>query len=246
MTLTIPRALHDDRYPLENGTGVVSIDFKAGKQHLDGHRALMYARSRHQDSDYGRMRRQQAVLLALRNRLKPCKLIPKVPTLLKIARDDAWTSFKPKDLPSLLSLAATTDAKHVKTMMFAPPAYPETISDSEIKQIRTVVRGIFPSHEPDRRLRRRRSWHRSRGSHARADRRTGPVDLTATRARSGYQSPMRRSRSRSGWSSVSGVTPSRTVRQPAASRRGTSLGSVVPISQSLSAAFSRRSASLGS
>ena len=109
----------------------------------------MYARSRHQDSDYGRMRRQQAVLLALRNRLKPCKLIPKVPTLLKIARDDAWTSFKPKDLPSLLSLAATTDAKHVKTMMFAPPAYPETISDNEIKQIRKVVRGIFPSHEPD-------------------------------------------------------------------------------------------------
>ena len=149
VTITIPRALHDDRYPLENGTGVVSIDFKAGKQHLDGHRALMYARSRHQDSDYGRMRRQQAVLLALRSRLKPCKLITKVPTLLKIARDDAWTSFKPKDLPSLLSLAAKTDAKHVKTMMFAPPAYPETISDSEIKQIRKVVRGIFPSHEPD-------------------------------------------------------------------------------------------------
>ena len=79
---------------------------RPASQHLNGHRALMYARSRHQDSDYGRMRRQQAVLLALRSRLKPCKLIPKIPTLLKIARDDAWTSFKPKDLPSLLSLAA--------------------------------------------------------------------------------------------------------------------------------------------
>ena len=149
ITIDIPRPLHDDRYPLENGTGTVVINFQAGRQHLDGHRALMYARSRHQDSDYGRMRRQQAVLLALRSRLKPCKLIPRVSKLLKIARDDAWTSFKPKDLPSLLSLAARTDAKHVKTLMFAPPTYAAYITDGEIRQIHKVVRGIFPSTAPD-------------------------------------------------------------------------------------------------
>ena len=149
VTIDIPRPLYDARYPLEDGSGVVPISFRAGRQHLDGHRALMYARSRHQDSDYGRMRRQQAVLVALRSRLKPCRLIPRVPTLLKIARDDAWTSFKPSDLPSLLSLAARTDSKHVKTLMFAPPTYGEAITDGEIRQIHKVVRGIFPSTEPD-------------------------------------------------------------------------------------------------
>ncbi len=148
VTITIPRALHDDRYPLENGTGTVVIDFSAGRQHLNGHRALMYARSRHQDSDYGRMRRQQAVLLALRAKLKPCNLIDKIPALLKIARDDAWTSLSVKDLPSLLSLATKVDAKRVRSLMFAPPTYGEAINDSEIHQIRSVVRGIFPSHEP--------------------------------------------------------------------------------------------------
>ncbi len=149
VTITIPTALHDDRYPLENGSGVVSIDFKAGKQHLDGHRALMYARSRHQDSDYGRMRRQQAVLLALRAKLKPCRLIDKIPSLLKIARDDAWTSLSVRDLPSLMSLAARVDARRVKSLMFAPPTYGEAIGDDEIRQIHKVVRGIFPSQEPD-------------------------------------------------------------------------------------------------
>lgn len=149
VTITIPTALHDDRYPLEDGSGVIPIDFKAGKQHLDGHRALMYARSRHQDSDYGRMRRQQAVLLALRAKLKPCRLIDKIPSLLKIARDDAWTSLSVRDLPSLMSLAARTDARQVKSLMFAPPTYGETITDDEIRQIHKVVRGIFPSQTPD-------------------------------------------------------------------------------------------------
>ncbi len=149
VTITIPTALHDDRYPLEDGSGVVSIDFNAGKQHLDGHRALMYARSRHQDSDYGRMRRQQAVLLALRAKLKPCRLIDKIPSLLKIARDDAWTSLSVRDLPSLMSLAARVDARRVRSLMFAPPTYGEAITDDEIRQIHKVVRGIFPSQEPD-------------------------------------------------------------------------------------------------
>ena len=109
----------------------------------------MYARSRHQDSDYGRMRRQQAVLLALRAKLKPCRLIDKIPSLLKIARDDAWTSLSVRDLPSLMSLAARTDARRVKSLMFAPPTYGEAIGDDEIRQIHKVVRGIFPSQEPD-------------------------------------------------------------------------------------------------
>ncbi len=148
MTIDIPEPLFDDHYPLEDGSGDVSISFHAGVQHLNGHRALMYARSRHQDSDYGRMARQQAVLLALRSRLKPCKLIPRIPTLLKIAQDDAWTSFSVRDLPSLLSLAARTDTKHVRSVMFAPPTFPAFITDAEIAHIHQTVRTIFPTITP--------------------------------------------------------------------------------------------------
>ncbi len=148
VTIDIPEPLFDDHYPLEDGSGDVSISFHAGVQHLNGHRALMYARSRHQDSDYGRMARQQAVLLALRSRLKPCKLIPRIPTLLKIAQDDAWTSFSVRDLPSLLSLAARTDTKHVRSIMFAPPTFPAFITNAEIAHIHQTVRNIFPTTSP--------------------------------------------------------------------------------------------------
>ncbi len=45
VTIDIPTPLYDSHYPLENGTGDVVAYFKAGRQHLNGHRALMYARS---------------------------------------------------------------------------------------------------------------------------------------------------------------------------------------------------------
>ena len=67
--VTVPEAVFDERYPLENGNGYVQIYIKRGKQHMNGRKALMYARSRHQDSDYGRMERQQIVLTAIGKKL---------------------------------------------------------------------------------------------------------------------------------------------------------------------------------
>ncbi len=146
--ITIPEPLHDMMYPLEDGSGLVQIYFPAGRQHLDGHRALMYVRSRHQDSDYGRMERQQAMLLAIRRDLNPCTLIPNIAKLLKIARDDLWTNLSPKDLPSLFSLAARTNTRQVKTILFAPSAYPAHLTDDEIGRIRRVVRTVFAGPAP--------------------------------------------------------------------------------------------------
>ena len=48
-----------------------------------------------------------------------------------------------------MSLATRVDARRVKSLMFAPPTYGETITDDEIRQIHKVVRGIFPSQTPD-------------------------------------------------------------------------------------------------
>jgi LCP family protein required for cell wall assembly len=146
--ITIPEPLHDKMYPLEDGSGLVEIYFPAGRQHLDGQRALMYVRSRHQDSDYGRMERQQAMLLAIRRSLNPCTLIPNIPKLLEIARDDLWTNLSPKDLPSLFSLGARTNTRQVTTILFAPSAYPAYLTDDEIGRIRRVVRTIFAGPAP--------------------------------------------------------------------------------------------------
>jgi LCP family protein required for cell wall assembly len=146
--IDIPEPLVDDNYPLEDGSGWIHLSLKAGCQHLDGRTTLAYARSRHQDSDYGRMHRQQLVLLALRRQLDPVSLLPKVPHLLSIASDNLWTTLKRSDLRGLAQLAKRVDVRRVDRVVFAPSAYPEVLTDPEIAKIRRVTRTIFDGPLP--------------------------------------------------------------------------------------------------
>jgi polyisoprenyl-teichoic acid--peptidoglycan teichoic acid transferase len=143
LKIRIPAPVYDNHYPKVDGSGYTTLSFQAGCQELNGTQALAYARSRHQDSDYGRMGRQQLVLLALRRELDPLDVLEKAPQLLSIAKDDLWTTIKRKDLPSLAQLATKVGAKDVQKVLFAPPAYPEVMTTSEIKQIRKTVRHVF-------------------------------------------------------------------------------------------------------
>jgi LCP family protein required for cell wall assembly len=63
--MVVETPIHDDAYPTDD-YGIITIDIAAGPQHMDGTTALEYARSRHQDSDFGRAERQQRVLAAVR------------------------------------------------------------------------------------------------------------------------------------------------------------------------------------
>jgi LCP family protein required for cell wall assembly len=141
--IRVPERLVDDRYPKVDGSGTTRIEIAAGCQRLSGAMALAYARSRHQDSDYGRMRRQQAVLLALRRQLDPVALLERAPELLRIAKDHLWTTLKREHLAGLAELAARVDARKVVTVRFVPPDYPEYLSTADIRHIRKVVRHIF-------------------------------------------------------------------------------------------------------
>ncbi len=67
--ITVPKTLYDPTFPDERTTGYDPLYIKAGPQHMDGNTALRYMRSRHADSDYGRSERQQAVMLALRDKI---------------------------------------------------------------------------------------------------------------------------------------------------------------------------------
>ena len=150
----VPERLVDAKYPLEDGSKLIRVAFEAGCQHLGGRMALAYARSRHQDSDYGRMRRQQTVLLALRRQLDPVAMVPKVPALLRIARDNLWTTVRRADLRGLAKLASRVDVQRVARVLFVPSRYPAHLDDAEIERIRSVARGIFerPAPPPDQSL----------------------------------------------------------------------------------------------
>lgn len=145
--IQVPARLYDANYPLEDGSGHIVVDIRPGCRHLDGRLALAYARSRHQDSDYGRMARQQAVLLALRRQLDPVALLPRLPELLEIAGQNLWTTLDPDDIADLAELAGRVEAGAVRRVLFVPPTYPSQLDDRAIARIRSVAREIFERGE---------------------------------------------------------------------------------------------------
>jgi LCP family protein required for cell wall assembly len=66
--IDVPKRIVDRQYPTHDG-GTIEISFEPGRQEMDGERALQYARTRHQDDDYGRASRQQQVMEALTRKL---------------------------------------------------------------------------------------------------------------------------------------------------------------------------------
>jgi polyisoprenyl-teichoic acid--peptidoglycan teichoic acid transferase len=140
--------VYDTRYPLENGQGYVTINIPAGCQQLDGHVALEYARSRHQDSDYGRMQRQQQVLLALLRQIDPIAVLPRVGHLLDIAKTNLTLAIPTADIGSLAALASRVDPESVQRLSFDPPNYAEYLTTKEIARIQKVVRTVFDEPLP--------------------------------------------------------------------------------------------------
>jgi LCP family protein required for cell wall assembly len=80
VVVDVPRPLLDAEYPTED-YGVERIYIPAGLQVLNGHTALIYARSRHASTDFDRSRRQQAVLRALLEQVRARGLLENVGTL---------------------------------------------------------------------------------------------------------------------------------------------------------------------
>lgn len=76
-------ALLDNFIDARTESGRRSLDVEAGVQHMDGVTASMFVRSRHGSSDFGRARRQQAVLLALRRKLSSLEGVTELPELFE-------------------------------------------------------------------------------------------------------------------------------------------------------------------
>jgi LCP family protein required for cell wall assembly len=64
ITIDVPKHIVDYAYPTAN-YGTMQVEFQPGPQQMDGQTALIYARTRHADSDFDRSKRQQQVLRAI-------------------------------------------------------------------------------------------------------------------------------------------------------------------------------------
>jgi LCP family protein required for cell wall assembly len=100
--------INDPFYP-DGSYGYEPFYLPAGQQHLNGHDALRYARTRHDSSDIARAQRQQQVVLAIREKaLTPgtlAKLITEAPQLYRTLNQSVWTNLSLNQIVGLALLA---------------------------------------------------------------------------------------------------------------------------------------------
>lgn len=123
VTVDNPRAIDDPRYDWLDGTH--GFKLSAGEHHLDGRRALAYVRSRQGvgDTDFSRARRQQQVLLALREELTKPQNVPQIPGLLDAAGDTIRTNFPSERVGEMIDLAQGIDTETVRQIVLGPRKY---------------------------------------------------------------------------------------------------------------------------
>jgi LCP family protein required for cell wall assembly len=147
--IDIPYAVSDDNYP-DPVWGHIPMSLPAGQQQLDGREALFYARSRHQDSDYGRMQRQQTLLLAIRDQIGPATIL-NAPALASAAKGFVWTDLPRDSLPNLVTLFGKAANASVKHLRIVPPTYPEWLTPTVITKIQhdiAALLGVPPPPTP--------------------------------------------------------------------------------------------------
>ena len=149
VTVNVEQPIIDNEYPTEDYE-TMRIYIPAGVQHMDGKVALQYARSRHSENDFGRARRQQRLLLAIRDRALQLDVIPKVPTLLGTMKDMLETDIPLQEIARLAMLAKDIDSKNVSSLVIdeklAPPFKGENGADllmPKTAEIRAAIASLF-------------------------------------------------------------------------------------------------------
>ncbi|MCL6511616.1 MAG: LCP family protein [Anaerolineae bacterium] len=119
ITIDVPEPIYDPEYPTED-YGVEVFSLPAGLQTMDGATALKYARTRHsQNGDFDRARRQQQVILAVRDKLKNphtlALLIAGAPEMLSELGSSIKTDMTLDQMQQLAVLAQRIERDKIKS-----------------------------------------------------------------------------------------------------------------------------------
>ncbi len=105
------------------------IDFRPGRQHMDGKSAIKYVRYRGQDGDIGRIERQQKFIRAMLDKVTSPSIIPRVPSIIREVSSAVKTDMSTSEMLSMAKLLSDARKKGLKTdMVPGRPAYIRDIS----------------------------------------------------------------------------------------------------------------------
>lgn len=118
--ITVPHTIHDQAYPTAD-YGVELFHLEPGPQHLSGEVALKYVRTRNNDDDYGRARRQQQVIRAIANKVLSANMIsallPKLPTLFYTMRSSIDTNIPMAKQLELAQYAGNASVNNIRQLV---------------------------------------------------------------------------------------------------------------------------------
>ena len=129
----VPQTIRDEHYP-DDRDGTLVLEIPQGIVHMDGRVALMYARTRHGNSDFSRMQRQQSLMLAIRDKLLRPQTIPVLPSLAQLLYQSIRTDLTPEEV-ALLGCAGTQIGKGSITQIVIGPNQTEfftTLSNASV------------------------------------------------------------------------------------------------------------------
>jgi LCP family protein required for cell wall assembly len=120
ITIDVPKAIEDPLYPVSEYAGdnrTMHVSFAAGPQFMDGREALIYARTRHADSDFGRNQRQQQVLMAIFDQVREQGLLSQLTRLddyTNALRDYIRTDIPRGEMLRLARVGTRLDANNIQ------------------------------------------------------------------------------------------------------------------------------------
>jgi LCP family protein required for cell wall assembly len=125
------------------------LRLKAGKQDLDGKKALSFSRTRHTSTDYDRSRRQHQVLVGAAERIAE-EGDGILTALIAVVRKKVVTDLPPRAAPALLELAASVDLTRPRSIVLEPVRWARQLPGSytiapKVVEIRKLFDRLFGS-----------------------------------------------------------------------------------------------------
>jgi len=123
----------------------------AGRSHLGPNDALIFARSRKGDNDFGRARRQQLLVLGALEKVRG-RGVARLPQLLKAASQTVRTNLPLERAADLFAVVSKTDISKVDRVVFGPRTYASgaggTSFQLNLKACRAWIAANFPPARP--------------------------------------------------------------------------------------------------
>ena len=147
--VTLDKAYYDPYYWVNGRTRGWGLP--KGKSHLGPADALIFARSRKGDNDFGRARRQQILVMAAVDKVRK-RGVDDLPALLKVATQSVRTDLSVERAADLFAVFAKVDLGDSKRAVFGPRTYASSIGGSafalKLETCRAWIEKNFPAERP--------------------------------------------------------------------------------------------------